>query len=59
MLLLILLQDIFTAGSEATTGIVLWAMSEMVKNPKVMEVAQGEERCLIKRGLWMRQSCTN
>ncbi|PNX72639.1 cytochrome p450 [Trifolium pratense] len=43
------IQDIFTAGSEASSGIVLWAMSEMVKNPKVMEVAQAEVRSVFDK----------
>ncbi|CAI8586977.1 unnamed protein product [Vicia faba] len=36
--------DMFAAGSESSSGIVLWGMSEMVKNPKVMEEAQAEVR---------------
>jgi cytochrome P450 len=38
------LQDLFIAGSETSSGIVLWAMSEMIKNPIVMEEAQVEVR---------------
>ena len=38
------LQNIFAAGSETSSGVVEWAMSEMVKNPKVMEEAQAEVR---------------
>jgi cytochrome P450 len=34
----------FTAGGETSSGAVLWGMSEMVKNPKVMEEAQSEVR---------------
>jgi cytochrome P450 len=35
---------LFTGGGETSSGTVLWAMSEMVKNPKVMEEAQAEVR---------------
>ncbi|KAK2378028.1 cytochrome P450 71D10 [Trifolium repens] len=39
-----IIQDMFTAGGETSSGAVLWGMSEMVKNPKVMEEAQSEVR---------------
>ncbi|XP_058742877.1 cytochrome P450 71D10-like [Vicia villosa] len=41
--------DMFGAGSETSSGIVLWAMSEMVKNPKVMEAAQAEVRSVFDK----------
>ncbi|MCI25835.1 cytochrome P450, partial [Trifolium medium] len=34
----------FAAGSETSSGIVLWGMSQIIKNPKVMEEAQVEVR---------------
>nr|XP_017248492.1 PREDICTED: cytochrome P450 71D10-like isoform X2 [Daucus carota subsp. sativus] len=34
--------DIITAGSETSTATMIWAMSELIKNPKVMERAQAE-----------------
>ncbi|GAU28372.1 hypothetical protein TSUD_257000 [Trifolium subterraneum] len=43
------IQDLFTAGSETSSGTVVWAMSEMVKNPKVMEEAQSEVRRVFGR----------
>ncbi|KAK2431888.1 cytochrome P450 71D10 [Trifolium repens] len=39
-----IIQDMFTAGGETSSWTVVWAMSEMVKNPKVMEEAQSEVR---------------
>ncbi|KAK7276931.1 hypothetical protein RIF29_18080 [Crotalaria pallida] len=39
-----IIQDIFGAGGETTSGVVEWGMSEMMKNPKVMEEAQAEVR---------------
>ncbi|XP_045806074.1 cytochrome P450 71D10-like [Trifolium pratense] len=39
-----IIQDMFAAGSETSSGVVLWAISEMIKNPKVMEAAQVEVR---------------
>ncbi|AET00663.1 cytochrome P450 71D10 [Medicago truncatula] len=37
-----IIQDMFLAGTETSSQVLLWAMSEMVKNPKVMEEAQDE-----------------
>jgi len=34
------MQNLFSAGTETSSEVVLWAMSEMVKNPNVMEEAQ-------------------
>lgn len=38
------IQDMFSAGGETTSMTIEWAMSEMVKNPKVLEKAQAEVR---------------
>ncbi|KAI5397334.1 hypothetical protein KIW84_063230 [Lathyrus oleraceus] len=39
-----IILDIFAAATDTSSGTVLWGMSEMVKNPKVMEEAQDEVR---------------
>ncbi|WJX58229.1 hypothetical protein P8452_43704 [Trifolium repens] len=36
--------DMFAAGSGTSSEVVIWGMSEMVKNPNVMEAAQAEVR---------------
>lgn len=37
-------QDIFLGGVETSTTVIEWAMSEMVKHPKILEKAQAEVR---------------
>ncbi|KAH1063715.1 hypothetical protein J1N35_028702 [Gossypium stocksii] len=39
-----ILFDVFSAGSETSATTVEWAMSEMIKNPRVMTKAQAEVR---------------
>ncbi|KAH1063713.1 hypothetical protein J1N35_028700 [Gossypium stocksii] len=43
-----ILFDVFTAGSETSATAVEWAMSEMIKNPRVMTKAQAEVRKLFE-----------
>ncbi|CAO2195936.1 unnamed protein product [Urochloa humidicola] len=42
------LFDVFAAGSETTATTTIWAMSELVRNPRVMERAQSEVRQLLR-----------
>lgn len=44
-------QDLYIAGTETSSATLEWAMSEMLKNPRVMEKAQAEVRSIFgKRG---------
>ncbi|XP_019198315.1 PREDICTED: premnaspirodiene oxygenase-like [Ipomoea nil] len=36
--------DLFVAGTETSSAVVVWAMSEMMKNPRVLAKAQAEVR---------------
>ncbi|XP_058070638.1 premnaspirodiene oxygenase-like [Magnolia sinica] len=42
------LLDMFAAGTETSSTTLVWAMAEMMKNPKVMEKAQAEVRQLFE-----------
>ncbi|KDP39250.1 hypothetical protein JCGZ_01007 [Jatropha curcas] len=41
-------SDMFSAGSETSSTTVEWAMSEMLKNPRILEKAQNEVRQVYK-----------
>ncbi|OWM71913.1 hypothetical protein CDL15_Pgr017796 [Punica granatum] len=43
-------QDLLVAGTEATTSILEWAMSEMLHSPKMLVKAQAELEQVIGRG---------
>ncbi|CAN0908302.1 Cytochrome P450 71D10 [Linum grandiflorum] len=36
--------DVFTGGSDTTSSVIEWAMSEMLKNPRILNKAQEEVR---------------
>ncbi|KAL6616734.1 hypothetical protein ACP70R_039004 [Stipagrostis hirtigluma subsp. patula] len=42
------LFDLFSAGSETTSTTTLWAMSELIRNPHLMERAQSEVRQVLR-----------
>ncbi|KAJ8429237.1 hypothetical protein Cgig2_026273 [Carnegiea gigantea] len=44
-----LVDEIFAAGSETSFSTLEWAMSELLRNPKVMERAQAEVRDAFKK----------
>ncbi|XP_057974555.1 6,7,8-trihydroxycoumarin synthase-like [Malania oleifera] len=43
-----LITDVFIAGTDTSAGTIIWAMTELMKNPRVMKTAQEELRSLIK-----------
>ncbi|GMY30999.1 cytochrome P450 71D11-like [Fagus crenata] len=51
--------DIFSAGSETSATTVDWAMSEMIKNPRVMKKAQAEVREVFNRKGKVDETCIN
>ncbi|XP_030516373.2 premnaspirodiene oxygenase-like [Rhodamnia argentea] len=48
--------DMIGAGSETSSSTIIWAMSEMLKNPKVMAKAQNEIRRVLKGKDRVRES---
>ncbi|KAL6853920.1 hypothetical protein ACP4OV_019949 [Aristida adscensionis] len=42
------LFELFTAGSETTATTITWAMSELIRNPRVMQRAQSEVRQVLR-----------
>ncbi|KAL7249123.1 hypothetical protein ACSBR1_011316 [Camellia fascicularis] len=49
--------DIFSAGSETSSTIIDWAVSEMLKNPQVMKRAQAEVRSVIDKKGNVDETC--
>ncbi|XP_028754935.1 cytochrome P450 71D8-like [Neltuma alba] len=48
--------DMFSGGTDTSATVLEWAMSEMMKNPKVMEKAQAEVRNVFKGKKAIRDS---
>ncbi|KAK7320325.1 hypothetical protein VNO77_29702 [Canavalia gladiata] len=53
------IQDIFVGGGETSSSVVEWGMSEMIKNPKVMEKAQAEVRRVFDSKGYVDETCLN
>ncbi|CAL9018093.1 unnamed protein product [Prunus brigantina] len=49
--------DIFAAGSETSSTTVDWAIAEMIKNPRVMNMAQNEVREVFNRKGQVDETC--
>lgn len=49
-------QDLFVGGTDTTTSTVEWAMSELVRNPKIMSKATEELELSIGRGNPVKES---
>ncbi|GAB2269748.1 hypothetical protein Dimus_004670 [Dionaea muscipula] len=43
-----LLTEVFIAGSDTSSATLVWTMTELIKNPKVMKIAQDEVRKVAK-----------
>ncbi|KAK3422959.1 hypothetical protein EUGRSUZ_G03314 [Eucalyptus grandis] len=52
-------SDLFVAGSITTSTLIEWAMSELIRNPKVMAKAQAEVRAVLKEKGCLEESELN
>ncbi|WOL04640.1 Alpha-humulene 10-hydroxylase [Canna indica] len=52
----LLTMDVFTGGTETSSTVVEWVMSELMRNPKVMEKAQNEVREAMKGNMRVEES---
>jgi cytochrome P450 len=50
-------QDIFIAGSDQPATAIIWAMAEMIKDPRVMKKAQAEVRLIYERRGKVDETC--
>ncbi|CAL2255201.1 unnamed protein product [Prunus armeniaca] len=57
LLQLVFQQDIFAAGSETSSTAVDWAIAEMIKNPRIMNMAQNEVREVFNRKGQVDETC--
>ncbi|XP_037495418.1 cytochrome P450 71B34-like, partial [Jatropha curcas] len=55
----IIYQDIFLAGVDTGAVVMVWAMTELVRNPRVMRKAQEEIRSLIGEKIKVSESDTD
>lgn len=44
----IFLQDMFIAGTDTTSAVLVWTMTELIRNPLVLKKAQTEVRGVVK-----------
>ncbi|KAL4303481.1 hypothetical protein GQ457_10G006440 [Hibiscus cannabinus] len=51
-----LLLNLFTAGTDAPSSIIEWALAEMMKNPKILKKAQEEMDEVVGRGRRLEES---
>ncbi|XP_010067809.2 premnaspirodiene oxygenase [Eucalyptus grandis] len=54
-----IIMDLFVAGSITTSTLIEWAMSELIRNPKVMAKAQAEVRAVLKEKGCLEESELN
>lgn len=48
--LLLILQDVFAAGTDTSSIVLEWAMTELLRNPTIMQKLQKEVREIVKEG---------
>uniref|UniRef100_A0A453T2M5 Cytochrome P450 71D7 n=1 Tax=Aegilops tauschii subsp. strangulata TaxID=200361 RepID=A0A453T2M5_AEGTS len=44
----VIMRDVFSAGSETTATTTIWAMPELIRNPRIMAIAQSEVRRVLQ-----------